>query len=87
VVPDESYLIFDRAPHTSYADLYITFRSEADGWSEPVVLEALNTGLHELYANVSPDGRFMFFLRNRSGGILLPYWVDANIIEDYRSQN
>jgi len=87
IAPDESYLIFDRAPHSSYADLYITFRNEADGWDEPVSLEALNSGLHDLYANVSPDGRFLIFLSNRTGGILLPYWVDAGIIEDYRSQN
>ena len=87
VAPDESYLIFDRAPNSSYADLYITFRNEADGWDEPVAMEALNSGLHELYANVSPDGRFMMFLSNRTGGILLPYWVDAKMIEEYRSQN
>jgi len=84
VAPDESYLIFDRAPHSSYADLYVSFRNETDGWGEPVALEPLNTGLHELYANVSPDGRFLIFLSNRSGGILLPYWVDADIIENYR---
>lgn len=84
VAPDESYLIFDRAPHSSYADLYITFRDEADGWGEPISMEALNSGLHELYPNVSPDGRFIMFLSNRVGGILLPYWVDAEIIEEYR---
>ena len=87
IAPDESYLIFDRAPNSSYADLYIAFRNEAGGWDEPVSLEALNSGLHDLYANVSPDGRFLIFLSNRTGGILLPYWVDATIIEDYRSQN
>ena len=84
IAPDESYLIFDRAPDSSYADLYITLRNEADGWDEPVALEALNSGLHELYANVSPDGRFIMFLSNRTGGILLPYWVDAGIIDNYR---
>jgi hypothetical protein len=84
VAPDESYLIFDRAPNSSYADLFITFRNDAGEWDDPVALEALNSGLHELYANVSPDGRFMIFLSNRTGGILLPYWVDAGFIEDYR---
>ncbi len=87
IAPDESYLIFDRAPNSSYADLYITFRNEADEWDEPVALEPLNTGLHELYANVSPDGRFLIFLSNRSGGSLLPYWVDAGIIEELRASD
>jgi hypothetical protein len=42
----------------------------------------LNTGGHELYANVSPDERFIMFLSSRSG-ILLPYWVDAQVINNY----
>ncbi len=87
IAPDESYLIFDRAPTSSYADLYITFRNESGGWEDPVAMDSLNTGAHELYANVSPDGRFIIFLSNRTGGIQLPYWVDADIIEDYRTQN
>jgi len=36
-----------------------------------------------MYANVSPDGRFIMFLSGRTG-ILLPYWVDASIIDNYR---
>jgi len=86
VAPDESYLIFDRAPHSAYADLYITFMGENGDWGEPIAMDAINGGMHELYANVSPDGRFIMFLSNRSGGILLPYWVDAEIIEEYRLQ-
>jgi len=88
IAPDESYLIFDYAEGgTAYTDLFITFRNEAGGWDKPVALDVLNSGLHELYANVSPNGRFLIFLSNRTGGILLPYWVDAGIIEDYRSQS
>lgn len=85
IAPDESYLIFDYTEsRTSYADLFITFRNETGGWDEPVAMEALNSDLHELYANVSPDGRFLMFLSNRSQGILLPYWVDGGIIDEIR---
>jgi hypothetical protein len=33
-------------------------------------------------ASLSPDGRYLFFLRRREEAI---YWVDARIIEDLRS--
>lgn len=88
IAPDESYLIFDYAEsRASFTDLFITFRNEEGGWDEPIAMEALNSGAHDLYANVSPDGRFLMFLSARSGGILLPYWVDAEIIESFRPNN
>lgn len=85
IAPDESYLIFNRSEVNSYADLFITFREAAGDWGTPIFLHDLNTAAaHELYANVSPDGRFLIFLSNRAQGILLPYWVDAGIIEELR---
>jgi Tol biopolymer transport system component len=83
IAPDESYLIFDRGVDYSRSDLYITFRNADLEWSDPIPMDALNSDGNDLYANVSPDGRFLMFLSSRSG-ILLPYWVDANIIEEYR---
>lgn len=82
IAPDGSYLIFDVAGGTD-ADLYITFNNEEGEWDDPVLMEALNSSAHDLYANVSPDGRFLMFLSGRSG-ILLPYWVDGIIIEEIR---
>jgi len=87
IAPDESYLIFDRGVNFSPVDLFITFRNEIGDWEKPVAMEELNSEGNDLYANVSPDGRFIMFLSNRAGGILLPYWVAAGIIEDYRPQN
>ena len=81
IAPDESYLIFSRS--TRYADLFISFKQTDGSWGDAINMVELNTNLHELYANVSPDGRFIMFLSNRSG-IPLPYWVDASIIENYR---
>ncbi len=86
IAPDESYLIFDLGLDFTHADLYITFKNETGEWDEPVSMEALNSNGNDLYANVSPDGRFLIFLSSRTG-IQLPYWVDASVIEDYRSQN
>jgi len=84
IAPDESYLIFDRvAEGTLYSDLFISFKQDNGSWGEAVGMSRLNTGGHELYANVSPDGRFIMFLSSRTG-LLFPYWVDASIIDDYR---
>lgn len=84
IAPDESYLIFDRA--NPYADLYISFKQTDGSWGDAVNMEELNETYHELYANVSSDGRFIMFLSNRFGGMLLPYWVDASIIDNYRNK-
>ncbi len=87
IAADGSYLIFDRAENYSDADLYITFKNSDGSWDEPVEMKVLNTGAHDLYANVSPDGRFIMFLSGRMGGILLPYWVDAGLIEELRTSD
>jgi len=83
IAPDESYLIFDRVEEgTIDADLFISFKQNDGSWGEAVYMSELNTGGHELYANVSPDERFIMFLSGRTG-ILLPYWVDAQVINNY----
>ena len=83
IAPDESYLIFDRiADGTNDADLFISFKRNDGSWSQAVALSELNTGAHEIYANVSPNGHFIMFLSGRTG-ILLPYWIDAQIINNY----
>ena len=82
IAPDESYLIFGRANPRS--DLFICIKNNDGSWGDPTNMEELNTtAAHEMYANVSPDGRFIMFLSGRTG-ILLPYWVDASIIDNYR---
>ncbi len=85
IAPDESYLIFARVGDGyPYSDLFITFKQNDGNWGEAVNMSGLNTGYHELYANVSPNGRFIMFLSGRSG-LLFPYWVDASIIDEYRT--
>jgi len=83
IAPDESYLIFDRVEDGHIdADLFISIKQSDGSWSEAANMLELNTGGHELYANVSPDERFIMFLSSRSG-IILPYWVDAQVINNY----
>ena len=84
ISPDESYLIFFRtAEGVSHADLFISFKQSDGGWGESIPMSTLNSTLHEFYAYVSPDDRFMMFLSGRTG-IMRPYWVDAKIIDDLK---
>ena len=85
IAPDESYLIFSRTMPNLYSDLFISFKKDDGSWGEAVNMEELNGAYHELYANVSPDGRFIMFLKSTWDG-LMPHWVDASIIENYRNK-
>jgi hypothetical protein len=83
IAPDESYLIFARVHGSSpYSNLFISSKNNDGSWGEAVNISELNSLYHELYANISPDGRFMMFLSVRSG-LSLPYWVDAQVINNY----
>ena len=84
IAPDESYLIFSKAPDfNSGADLYISFRNQDGTWGEAVAMTGINTQGHDLGPHLSPDGLYLFFVRTTSAG-LKPFWVRANVIDDYR---
>ena len=84
IAPDESYMIFGRNLENKYSDLFISIKLDNGDWSEAENIVELNTHFsHELYAHVHPSGRFIMFLSQRSGN-MLPYWVDATIIEKYK---
>jgi hypothetical protein len=92
VAPDESYMIFAsrRPPSFGNGDLFVSFRLEDGGWSEPVNLgDAINTEETEFCPMVTPDGRYFFFSRlyggtweEATGGDV--FWVDAAIFEQFR---
>jgi len=85
IAPDERYVILELMGDRGYggADLYICFRMKDGSWSKPVNLgPRINTGDHERFPTVAPDGGVLFFLRVRDGSDI--YWVDAKIIEDLR---
>ena len=87
IAPDESYLILSRVDNKSeikYADLYISFKDAAGAWTRAVPMEALNEPyVHETAANVTRDGKYLFFLRNTKAG-LSAHWVSAKVIDNYR---
>ena len=86
VAPDESYLMFARTvpEERGRSDLFISFR-DADGtWSEPVNMGDTVNSLHnEVSPVVTPDGRYLLFLRV-SGDVNDVYWTDADLIDALR---
>jgi hypothetical protein len=86
VAPDESYLLFARSvPEAGgRSDLFVSFRGADGEWSPAVGLgEAVNTPHNEVSPVVTPDGRYLFFLRV-SGEVNDVWWVRAELIERLR---
>lgn len=67
IAPDESYIIFaaDLDDSIGRNDLYIGYRLKDGTWSKPVNLgPGMNTPKDELCPQVSPDKRWIFFIRH-----------------------
>jgi hypothetical protein len=83
--PDESYLIFTRFEEgpERRVDLYVAFR-QADGlWSEAKNMgEQLEVFQGGRFPAMSPDGKYLFFVADGGEAI---YWVDARVVEQFRS--
>jgi len=85
IAPDESYLIFSRFGSVFRGDLFISFKKEDGTWTKAKNMgPAINTDLHELCPNVTPDGKYLFFNRNGENGDLRVLWVDADIIDELK---
>lgn len=93
IAPDESYLIWDgeRAGGFGDADLYISFRQKDGSWGAAINLgDKVNTAAEERGAQVTPDGKFMFFNRmvphknGKAGTQSDLYWIEAQIIEELK---
>ena len=83
VSPDETYLIFssNRPGCIGDFDLYISFHTEDDQWSEPVNLgPVINSKGSERFPGLTPDGKAFFFVRESD-----IYWIDSSFINKLRN--
>ena len=88
VPPDSGYMIFEaqRADGFGSDDLYVSFRKPDGGWINAVNMGgAINSKASERCPTVTPDGKYLFFISNRSGNYDY-YWLDAKIIIELRSK-
>jgi len=79
---EEEFLIFDKIDKNSYggSDLYITFKTNEGTWGEAVNMgKKINSPGHDWGASLSPDGKNLFFHKNRD-----IYWVSTTIIQNLR---
>ena len=82
ISPQEEYLIFagDDTPN-----LYIRFKNHEDDWSDPINMgDKINTNQPERFPVVSPDGKFLFFLRGEPSGMNNYFWVSTSIIDSLK---
>jgi hypothetical protein len=98
VAPDGSFLVFysirpGAIPGTE-TDLYLTVRRADGTWTKPKNMgPGINTGYHEVGARISPDKKYMFFIRMNGwfGGSSSHtsdiYWVELKeyLSESYRA--
>ncbi|MEP0392280.1 MAG: hypothetical protein ABJ205_09830 [Erythrobacter sp.] len=95
IAPDESYIIWDGIKDSGFGnvDLYISFRHPDGSWGSAINMgAAINTDAYEAGPKVTPDGKYLFFVRVVGTTDDNPYsdidifWVDAQIIENLRPQ-
>jgi len=93
IASDESYLIFSTYLKNGlswHSDLHISFRDSSGEWTDPQNMgEQINSTSNELSPWVSHDGKYLFFAskrldstgQNKKHNI---FWVNAEVIENYR---
>ncbi len=67
IAADESYILFSSYRPGGYGegDIYICYKGEEGSWSEAINLgEKINTENNERFPYVSPDGKYLFFIRD-----------------------
>ncbi|MFC2134324.1 hypothetical protein ACFLR4_00715 [Bacteroidota bacterium] len=86
--PDEEYIIFSSRRDGTYGsfDLFISFKNEADSWSDPVNMgNLINSPRSEFAPYVTIDENHLFFFTERIGDSgYNPYWISSEVIENLR---
>ena len=99
IAPDESYLMWDVERQdnlgSSQPDIYISFKESDGSWGPAINMGSeINTALYEQSPSLSPDGKYLFFIRgefkkHKNGTRYWQgssYWIDAQVIEHLRSR-
>ena len=85
--PNEDYVIFADLQDGGHGDvdLYISFKTNDENWGYPINMGAdVNTELRERFPTVSPDGKYLFFMRHTPGQDF--FWVSTEIFDKLRKK-
>jgi Tol biopolymer transport system component len=88
VSPDEDYVIFAAYKEIGYGwlDLYISFKTSDGKWGFPVNMgNKVNTELTERFPVVSPDGKYLFFMRQTETQDF--FWVSTAFFDDLKKES
>lgn len=92
IAPDESYLLFDAEREDGFgeSDIHISFKQNDGTWGNGINLgDKINTNAWEASANITPDGKYLFFSRNVGSDDFENvdiFWVSAEVIENLRPE-
>jgi len=87
IAPDESYIMFsgsDRKDGYGLGDIYLSYKADDGSWTNSINMgQIINSKADDRFPLVSPDGKYLFFISDRTGNSDI-YWVDAKIIEELK---
>jgi hypothetical protein len=89
--PEERFMLFSCSPEEGppmLTDIGLSYRRADGTWSKPVRLGGpVNTPAYERFPSLSPDGKYLFFIRSLSQSFVGDqahfYWVDAKILDEF----
>jgi len=87
VSPDESYMIFSGVHSEGFGslDLYVSFKTDDNVWGTPINMgDKINTEKMERFPVVSPDGKYLFFMRHTETQDF--FWVSTDILKEFDKQ-
>ena len=85
VSPIEDYVLFAAKHEEGFGDMdiYVSFRTQNDKWGAPINLgNKINTERRERFPTVSPDGKYLFFMRHTETQDF--FWVSTSVLEELR---
>jgi hypothetical protein len=88
VSPDENYVIFSAYKENGYGflDLYISFKTPDGHWGYPINMgNKVNTEVTERFPVVSPDGKYLFFMRHTETQDF--FWVSTEFFDALKKES
>jgi WD40-like Beta Propeller Repeat len=88
VSPDEDFVIFSANKENGYGslDLYISFKTPDGLWGYPINMgNKVNTEVTERFPVVSPDGKYLFFMRHTETQDF--FWVSTAFFDNLKKES